>query len=96
MDLNIVSFQVDVLTRQAALSEVLQQRIMEQEDVLQQLQTELEQAEETRVGCSGWQWVAVDGMGCSGWQWVAVDGMGCSGWQWVAVDGMGCSGWNWL
>jgi hypothetical protein len=49
--------QVDVLSRQAALAEVLQHRIADQEDVLQQLQTELEHVDAQRVrhpGRRGW------------------------------------------
>jgi hypothetical protein len=42
--------QVDVLSRQAALAEVLQHRIADQEDILQQLQTELEHVDAQRVG----------------------------------------------
>jgi DNA repair exonuclease SbcCD ATPase subunit len=45
--------QVDVLSRQAALAEVLQHRISDQEDVLQQLQTELEQVDAQRVSVEG-------------------------------------------
>jgi hypothetical protein len=45
--------QVDVLSRQAALAEVLQHRIADQEDVLQQLQAELEHVDAQRVGLSG-------------------------------------------
>ena len=41
--------QVDVLSRQAALAEVLQHRIADQEDVLQQLQNELEHVDAQRV-----------------------------------------------
>jgi hypothetical protein len=41
--------QVDVLSRQAALAEVLQHRISDQEDVLQQLQGELELVDAQRV-----------------------------------------------
>lgn len=53
--------QVDVLSRQAALAEVLQHRIADQEDVLQQLQTELEHVDAQRVssgGISSRAWVA--------------------------------------
>ena len=45
--------QVDVLSRQAALAEVLQHRIADQEDVLQQLSTELEHVDAQRVSCAG-------------------------------------------
>jgi hypothetical protein len=38
-----------VLSRQAALAEVLQHRIADQEDVLQQLQAELEHVDAQRV-----------------------------------------------
>jgi hypothetical protein len=38
-----------VLSRQAALAEVLQHRIADQEDVLQQLQNELEHVDAQRV-----------------------------------------------
>eukprot|EP00775_Hariotina_reticulata_P004743 gene4743-4993_t len=41
--------QVDVLSRQAALAEVLQHRIADQEDVLQQLSTELEHVDAQRA-----------------------------------------------
>ncbi|KAF6258180.1 hypothetical protein COO60DRAFT_1144071 [Scenedesmus sp. NREL 46B-D3] len=41
--------QVDVLSRQAALAEVLQHRIADQEDVLQQLQNELEHVDAQRA-----------------------------------------------
>lgn len=47
--------QVDVLSRQAALAEVLQHRIADQEDVLQQLQTELEHVDAQRVRVSSLQ-----------------------------------------
>jgi hypothetical protein len=43
------TLQVDVLSRQAALAEVLQHRIADQEDVLQQLQNELEHVDAQRV-----------------------------------------------
>ncbi len=44
-----MSSQVDALSRQAAMAEVLQHRIVEQEEVLQLLQQELEKVEEERV-----------------------------------------------